>query len=89
MALGDDEVADRGDRCRLPDIIDDAVIVAGDDSMCWSCYSCAPDGVIVVALDDKLLVVAESVATVKVVGMTVIIMPMIIIMIMVPLELAM
>ena len=89
MALGDDEVADRGDRCRSPDIVDDAVIVAGDDRMCCSCYSYAPDGVIFVALDDELLVVAESVATVKVVGMTVIIMPMIIIMIMVSVELTM
>ena len=51
MANDDDEGADR---CRSPDIVDDAVIVAGDDSMCWSCYSCAPDGVIVVALDDEL-----------------------------------
>jgi hypothetical protein len=54
VALGDDEVADRGDRCRLPDIFDDAVIVAGDDLMRWSCYSCATDGVIVVALDDEI-----------------------------------
>jgi len=57
--------------------------------MCCSCYSYAPDGVIVVAFDDELLVVAESVATVKVVGMTVIIMTMIIIMIMVSVELTM
>ncbi len=35
-----DEVADSNDRCRSPYIGADAVIVAGDDLICWSCYSC-------------------------------------------------